>query len=42
MDSGGGEGGGTDGSLNLPGGVGLKLGAPGLTGAPKDENGDGV
>lgn len=33
-------GGGTDGSLNLPGGAGLKLGAPGLTAAgPADENG---
>lgn len=41
MDDGGG-GGGTDGSLNLPGGVGLKLGAPGLTAGPDDENGVGA
>jgi hypothetical protein len=41
LDDGGG-GGGTDGSLNLPGGAGLKLGAPGLTAGPDDENGVGV
>lgn len=41
MDDGGG-GGGTVGSLNLPGGVGLKLGAPGLTAGPDDANGVGV
>lgn len=40
MDDWGGGGGGTDGSLNLPGGAGLKLGAPGLTGGPNDENGE--
>lgn len=42
LDTGGRGEGGTDGSLNLPGGVGLKMGAPGLTGGPNDENGEGV
>lgn len=42
MDDGGGGGGGADRSLNLPGGVGLKLGTPGLTAGPDDENGVGV
>lgn len=35
-------GGGTDGSLNLTGGVGLKVDAPGPTTGPDDENGDAV